>query len=334
LKYKLFFSYSLHKIKKPQFYKFLNINRFMYSPFLAMLFGVLNTICLHLAKSMERHGIEIFDQIRTKFKPKDQSIQNISNIKKPAIYIIGVIINQTPPLWALLSNLYSAGNSSYFTSMFGVGLIILMVYSVKILKEPIKKIEYIGAIILIVGTLIIGLENFYRPEPKTQLNLTNTWTCISIFCIISICFLLIGHIKNKPILVGILFGAVAGGCGGLDPFFKSMGQTYGVENAGIFPDFRNPYNVIVWIASFGIGTMGFVITQWGFAKKTDATILVPTYNSVYIILPVIIYLFAYPGEYRIFSSTIIGFTLIIAGIIMMQIFRKTTAFELQKQIKL
>ncbi|MHA1340031.1 MAG: hypothetical protein ACTSRZ_09435 [Promethearchaeota archaeon] len=307
----------------------------MYSPLIAMLFGIVNTTALHLAKSMERHGIEIFDQIRAKIKSsKENSVADVeSRIKKPVIYIIGLIINQTPPLWALLSNMFSGGNSSYFTSMFGIGLIILMIYSVKILKEPIKKIEYIGAVLLILGTLTIGIENLYRPEPQTELNLFNTWLIIGIFILISIIFIIVGHVKNKPILVGILFGAVAGGCGGLDPFFKSMGQTYGVEEAGLLPDFSNPYAVIVWIASFGLGTAGFLITQWGFAKKTDASILVPTYNSIYIVLPVIVYLFAYPGEYQIFITTILGFALIIIGIILMQAFRKSTAFELQQKIK-
>ena len=46
------------------------------------------------------------------------------------------------------------GAFPYFTSMFGIGLIALMIYSSRILKEKISKMEYIGAAILIIGAII------------------------------------------------------------------------------------------------------------------------------------------------------------------------------------
>lgn len=293
----------------------------MYSPIIAMLFGVLNTIILHIAKAMERHGIEVFDQIRAKLK-NEGTAEQVEGTKKPTIYLIGLILNQTPFLWAMLSNMFSSGNASYYTSMFGLGLIALMFYSTKILHEKIQKIEYVGAAILIIGTLIIGVENINRPEPVMEMNLTGTWVAIIIFLIVGILGIIIAHKKNNPMLVGIVFGAVAGGCGAMDPFFKAIGQSWGVEGSGFLPDFTNAFAVIIFLVSFGVGSVAFWVTQWGFAKKSDASVLVPCYNSVYIVWPIILYLVAYPGEYLIFPTTILGLLLTITGIVLMQAFRK------------
>ena len=72
---------------------------------LGILFGLLGTCILHLAKSMERHGIEIFN---TKVKLKEKG-------KKPAIWFIGFILNNTIFIYQLLGN-YFAGAGVYSSS--------------------------------------------------------------------------------------------------------------------------------------------------------------------------------------------------------------------------
>lgn len=308
----------------------------MYNPAIAMLFGLLNTCLLNLAKAMERHGIEIFDQIRAKIKNsdgvlddpqlKDQNI-DVNDVKKPTIYIVGFILNQTPALWAMLSNMYSEGNSSYFTSMSGVGLIVLLIYSSKVLDEPVNKPEIIGAVVLIIGTLIIGIENIYRPEPTTEINLVTVWVFLIIYLVIGGFLMALSLKKGSPLVLGIVFGAFAGGCGALDPFFKSIAQNWGVEEAGFLPDITNPFAVIIFILSFATGTGSFLITQWGFARDADASVLVPSQTTTNILVPVFVYIITYPGEYAVYWTTVIGFALIIMGIILMQSFKQPRSFE-------
>ncbi len=128
----------------------------------AMGWGIVSTVLLHISKAMERQGIEIFDQIRAKIKNSGANIEG--GAKKPTIYIVGLIINNLTIIWMMLAT-SSGAPASFFTSVFGIGLIALMIYSSRILHEPIQKIEIIGAIILVLGTLIIGIELIYTPQP-------------------------------------------------------------------------------------------------------------------------------------------------------------------------
>lgn len=311
----------------------------MYSPALAMLFGLINTMLIHLAKAMERHGIEIFDQIRARVSKQDSETSDaidielrekdidVTDVKKPTIYIIGFALNQTPALWAMFSNMFSQGNSNYYSSMGGVGLIVLLIYSAKILNEPVRKPEIIGAIILITGTLIIGIENIFRPEPSTEIQLTSLWIFLGLYVAIGVMLMVFAIKKNDPLSLGIIFGGFAGGCGAMDPFFKSVSQLWGVEEAGFLPDITNPFAVIIFILSFGVGTASFLITQWGFARDADASVLVPTHTTASILVPVIVYLISYPGQYTIYWTTILGFALIVIGIVLMQGFKEKDKFE-------
>ena len=312
---------------------------------IAIFWGVWSTILLHLSKAMERHGIEIFDQIRVKIKNEgseavvtvDVKVDTEVNaniytevdivaevdeksVKKPTIYIIGLIINNLTPIWAMLATM-NGQPSTYFTSMFGIGLIALMFYSTKILHETINKIEYVGVFLLICGAMVIGVESIGRPDISSQIatiNLSLIFIIIGIIILIGIIGVYSAIKTKKPLIIGVFFGLFAGACGSLDPTLKGIGQTFGGE-AGFLPS--TGIGWVVFLISFGAGTIAFTFTQWGFAKKADASVLVPCYNSMYIIIPQIIYVIAIP-EYLFYPTTYFGLGLTILGIILMQVFRK------------
>jgi drug/metabolite transporter (DMT)-like permease len=317
----------------------------------ALLLGVLSTVLLHLSKAMERQGIEIFDQLRAKIKknkesddesdkllsekPSENNSNNSNNsnseanesaesnkleepdVKKPVIYIVGLIINNLTPLWMMLANLYAP--PSYFTSMFGLGLIVLMLYSSKILKEKIEKIEYIGAFILIVGTIILGVESILQPElDMSQIDTSKVWLIVGIWLIVGVLLVIFAYKSGNTLIIGVIFGLFAGGSGCFDPIFKSMGQTLG-GTVGLFPSTGMGW--FIFICSFAFGICAFGFTQWGFAKKAKASTLVPAYNSLYVIFPIIVLYIALPG-FQITYVTIIGLILVVIGIVLMQAFKK------------
>jgi len=90
---------------------------------LGLLFGIINTLVLHLSKAMERHGIEIFSRKKS-FKEKG---------KKPLIYIIGFILNNTVFIWQIIG--ISFARAAVFSSVFGLGLILLMIVNYLIDKK-------------------------------------------------------------------------------------------------------------------------------------------------------------------------------------------------------
>ncbi|MCK4238344.1 MAG: EamA family transporter [Candidatus Lokiarchaeota archaeon] len=274
--------------------------------FLGILFGLFNTIQLHLAKGMERYGIDIFS--------RDKSLKEKG--KKPLIYVIGIILNYTLFIYQILGNAFST--ATVFSSVFGIGVIILMIFSKYILKEKIKKIEYIGAVLIIIGTIVVGytlfeLEIYYQDIGLNQSNINwvNFIIVMIIFSGIFIVFLFIS--AKTTIAVSLIFGLVAGACGGIDNTLKHLGMIEGFT----LHIFLNP----IFLLSFLSGFFAFLITQWGFAKKAKASKLVPSYNSLYILLPVFLELLIIEGT-MITPLQLISTFVIIIGVILMNIFKE------------
>ena len=65
---------------------------------IAILIGILSTTQLHLAKALERQGIEVFEQLRVRLKKTGEQIEG--SIRKPIIYMVGVTLNNTVFLYA------------------------------------------------------------------------------------------------------------------------------------------------------------------------------------------------------------------------------------------
>ncbi len=272
---------------------------------LGILFGLFNTTQLHVAKGMERYGIEIFS--------RKQSLKEKG--KKPLVYTIGFILNQTIFIWQIIGNAVST--ATVFSAVFGIGLIVLMIFSKKYLKEDLQKLELIGAILIIIGTIFLGytlfeLELFYQEMEIDQSNINwANFLIIIIFLLILFPIILIFSIKTS-IAISLIFGLVAGACGGIDNTLKHLGMIEGIS----LETFLNP----IFLLSFLSGGFAFLITQWGFAKKAKASKLVPSYNSLYILLPV--FLEALIIEGTIITPLQLIFTfIIIIGIILMNILK-------------
>ena len=110
---------------------------------LIILLGVISTIQNHLAKALERQGIEALDHLRNKLARTGEKIKGAN--KKSAIYLLGLVLNQTVFIYHLFTTPLG-GTTAVYTSMYGVGLVALLVYSVKVLNEPLSRKELTGAL--------------------------------------------------------------------------------------------------------------------------------------------------------------------------------------------
>jgi len=290
-----------------------------YLPEVTILFGIINTVCMHLAKSFEKQGIEVYDQIRMVVKGEKIEGTTKEKLKKPAIYLTGVVLNNLSPLWAFLSSLF--GPITNFTSMYGLGLIALLIYSRKVLNEEVHKIEFAGAIAILLGTIIIGFENLFLRSESPAVSIEGT--IISSIIIICYFLVMIGIVlkQNNLKVMGFVFGLAGGGIGVLDPMFKKL---YTDNMLGLM-------NFVALALSFGFGFLAFAITQWGFARKARANILVPAYNSTYILLPIVVSMILISG-YEIYITTVVGFALIIVGIVLMRAFKPETGLNVEDHV--
>jgi len=284
---------------------------------LGLIFGIISTMILHLAKAMERHGIEIFSKKKS-FKEKG---------KKPLIYIIGVALNNTIIIWQIIGTTFAS--AAVFSSVFGLGLILLMIYSHYILHEVVIKQELIGATLIIIGTTFIGILYIIEPPVTGAIVYPNFFI---ILIIIAIVFsILISFSWKTKIGIAFIFGAVAGTLGGMDNVFKRMGlssSNFIEAFAGIF---RGELLSIIFLISFFLGFLAFILTQVGFAKGADASKLVPMYNSLYIIAPIVFELIIIENT-TVSIGLILSVALIVVGIFLMNIFKKSKEnLELEKE---
>ncbi len=279
-------------------------------------FGLINTCMLHLAKTMERHGIEIFSRKKS-FKEKG---------KKPLIYIVGLILNNIVFIWQFLGLIYSS--AAIFSSVFGFGLIVTMLYSHFILKENIKKPEVIGAALIIIGTSLIGFYYMFIGEsPIETFNHQNLFILLIVIFILFAIF--IAFSWKTRIGIAIIFGFVAGSFGGMDNVFKRIG----FAELGFFDAFLGVFRLdifsIIFLLSFLVGFLAFFFTQIGFAKGADASKLIPMYNSFYILMPILFELVIVVGA-TISLIQIVAILIIIIGIFLMNIFKDPETLKVGK----
>ena len=271
--------------------------------YLGLLFGLIGTVQVHLAKALERQGIEIFSKEKS-FKEKG---------KKPLIYIIGLALNNTIFIWQMLGTQYST--ASVYSSMFGLGLIILMLYSYFVLKEEISRRSALGTALIILGTTLVGIIQILEP-PTTEILLFSNFIILCVILFIFYFILIIFFIRTK-LGVSFIFGLVSGSMGAIDNVFKRIGLKAGfseIFNLSTFP---------IFMLSFVIGLSALIITQFGFAKGANASKLVPISNSFYIITPIYFELIIILGA-SISIFKILAIIIIIGGILLMDIYKKDT----------
>jgi uncharacterized membrane protein len=278
---------------------------------LVIVLGLVSTIQVHLAKALERQGIEVFDQIKVGLQKGGQPVPG--GRKVPVIYTIGFTLNHTVFVWAVLAQPY--GPPALFTSLFGVGLVFLIFYAALVMKETISRREGWGAASIIAGTLIIGVENVNRQDlDRFTMDLEALLLVLVLFLIAGLVFILFANRTRSLSLVGLAFGVLAGGLGSLDPFLKGVGQGLGGDPS-IIP--KSGLGMVVFLASFVIGFISFLVTQFGFARKVRASILVPAYNASYVAFPVLLQTILLPA-FSIYWTTVVGLGLIVAGVFLMQ----------------
>ena len=82
-----------------------------------------------------------------------------------------------------------------------------------------------------------------------------------------------------------------------------------------------------------MGMFGFLITQWGFANKADASKLVPAYNSAYIIMPIIFEAVIVMSAFtQITPLQVVAIIIICIGMIIMTAVKKRLSKDQQAEL--
>jgi len=285
----------------------------MENTFIAMLFGIMGSALYHIGKSMQKQGIGFIRIAKNKIA-KDTHGRGFSaaELKTGAIYLTGIIFNNSLAVWIMMANLFAP--PSYFSSMFGTGIVALTIYSKKFLGETISVVRYLGIALLVSGTVILGFEGVCRIKMSmADVELGTVFIIVSVYVLASLLFMVASYRSSNALFIGLSFGFFSGGVASLDPVLKGIAQHYG-GIPGFLPSTQTGW--IIFIASFVFSTSSFLAAQVGFLKNSQASLQVSVSSCVYICFPIIIQGFALPA-FRLTPVTFSGMALVVGGILLM-----------------
>lgn len=239
----------------------------LYIPALTILFGILGTISYHLAKAFQKQGIESL-KLRSKVEKRG---------KKSAIYIIGFILNNALAGFQFLALQF--GEMSLYSSVFGLGLVALMLYSHYILKEQITKRELLGAVLIIIGTVGIGIISIFYSLVEPTVIFENFIISLYILAPVSAFVIIIGYKFNNLTLV--LFSVIGGIISAVGGSFMYIGNATGGFQPYVI------FCVIIFVLGFILGFVSFLLSQIAFARGAATSRYVPIYNALFFLTPFI-----------------------------------------------
>ena len=265
-----------------------------------MIFGLIGTCLLHLSKGLQAYGIEaLVPSRRRKDRPR-------SMVKRA--YILGFALNNTYGVWMILSGRFAP--ASFFTSMYGIGLIVLLLYSHRYLHEPLHRYQLAGIGLIILGTLGLGIAGIYSgPLNMGMIDRTRVFWISGIYAGVSVVLVLAAWFQRRTSFLGAVSGFLTGGVASLEPIYKGIGQTLG-SSPGFIPSTSIGWSF--FLVSFGFGFIAYMLTQYAFARGVKASVLVPIHNSIFVTLPIIIQSLALPG-FRFTPVLALGLTMVGVG---------------------
>ena len=255
--------------------------------------GSAATIALNLGKGVQKMKVHVLKRIRTPFAP---------DVRRDfMIWLGGVGLTTSASLFFSLA-LKMTDKPSIVSSLTGVGLLALIVFSHGVLHEKVGRLELVAAGLIIAGTVLMGF--FHRALDGVQ-TYSPSGLFVSLLILVALYAVLVPLSLKKVRLHGVVFGALAGTLIGVaiilgDIALIRVGDDFSAQ-------FATPYP---YLAMF-VGLFALLTTQIGFFRAR-AIVVVPCANCSIVLTPVLF-------EYLIFHTMLVpgqylGILLILGGV--------------------
>lgn len=264
-----------------------------------ILFGIMASCTLNLGKALQKQGIKLFER---------QRMESVERARKGVIWTIGSVLSLIQPVFQITGQTILGAPATVYSAMMGTGIVVVLVYSWKVLKEPVSRTEVLGSLLIIAGTTVFGIASIFVPIPPSRsLNVTGFVTAL---VVVGATFGVLAAIsfKVRPFW-GLIWGIIAGSCGGMDNVFKAMSRDTSGIDLGPFSGFGSP----LFYISFGLGIGAFFLTQVAYAHGKAITV-VPAYMAFYIVLPLVLetaFFGTFPDPWQL-----LGVATCIAGVVL------------------
>ncbi len=240
-------------------------------PLIAMAVGVLGTSTIHLSKGVMRLGL-------LRLRTADANKRRAS-----MVYTAGILMNFTNPFWVILANRFAP--TVFYTSMYGLGLLSLVLFSRYKLNEKLSGSQYAGILVIIVGTLLVGFGNLMGGKPSLYGANSGFLVTFAVLWLVLTPVLAVLLRRGAVGLQELYFGLAAGGLAALEAMVKGVSQAGAVSNTFL------PQTTFAWwlfAASF-LGAAGaFGMIQWSYLRHCRASMMGSIYDVAYVAMPLLL----------------------------------------------
>ena len=281
---------------------------------IGVLMGLLGAVCLNIGKGMEKMKVHVFAQGWNIFrKPHRRDL---------GIWLLGVCMTLSCGIfqWGAMR---FVNNPSLITAMNGFGLVVLVLFAVRVIGERVTKRELAGIATIIVSTVVM---TYFQAPTVDQKHFNLYALVIGILIPLGLFGLLSGYALKTRRLHGFAFGGLSGSCNAIPSMLLKISWVVVGPTASVFEQLKHPYLYVALLV--GIGATA--TTQVGFWRDR-AIIVVPMFVSLNMIVPTILEYFVFGVSLNLIQY--IAMAGIIGGVIFLSMAtpEEVLAVELKKQ---
>lgn len=263
---------------------------------IGLLMGCSASICMNVGKGVQKLKVQVLKKGRGAF--------NRENRRDLLIWIVGMLMTVSASVF-FSKALQMTDKSSIVSSLNGVGLIGLALFSYFVLKERVGPREMAAIFLVIAGTALVQFFNV-RPEGGQNYSfamlIRTSGAAVVLFGALVVFAIRTG--RGHAFIFGALAGALIG-------FALILGDIALIAAGGDFTgQLRNPYPYLA--LTIGLGAL--IVTQFAFFRGS-AVFVVPTVNSFIIIVPMVAEVFIFGVSLVLLQYA--GAAMIVAGVIIL-----------------
>ena len=264
-----------------------------------IMVAIIAAISLNIGKAVQKMKVEVLKKGRKMFREYRRDFFG---------WLFGILLTFIAGfLFVIAQNM--TDKSSIVTSMNGVGLIALALFSYFVLKEKVGIREWGAVVLIITGTAIVIL---FKEITGYERNISTTallWSCaITALLFVAMTFFAIKIGRYRALVLS----AIAGILLGLTHIFYHVAPQIKFGEGHLWEQIKPALLYI--LIGFNLGNGGFFYTNWAFFYGSGIYV-VPIVNSFLMITPMVYEVFIFKTSLTL--AQYIGAAVIIAGVIIL-----------------
>lgn len=269
---------------------------------LFLLFALAAPTCLNVGMGMQKYGVESLGRLGRLLHDRVVAWQL-------TVWAAGTLLTVCSMAFGFLA-LRQGGNASTLGALGGFGLVVLALFSRLVLREELTRRIYLGLLVIMVGTSLMGYLSQETQRPAVDINFFGMGWFFAVFAVIWLVGLVAGVRLVSRRTAGVILGLLSGALGGVGMIFMKVitSLLFGLlTGEGLAEFFTSGYVYLCFGSSF----LSFVGLQIAL-RYGQAVLVVSSFQSALVFSPTLIALFILGEPVR--SLQWLALVVIVSGV--------------------